>query len=360
MGLPNHGANPLRLYESYGMIPPEKIYDFSENVNPIGPPPAIIENWPRYLDYVTHYPDPLGEPFFSRVASFHRVERNNIVLGNGASELFAVLARRYIGKRVIIVHPTFSEYEATLLAAGAELVDIIVEDVASWKLPTDTIKKEMKNASALYLCTPNNPTGVLPNLDVLNDLITYGRDVDCELVLDEAFIDWVDERLSNIPLISSNPHVIVVRSMTKLYAIPGIRLGYLVADAKICMELQSQMPHWHINGLAALIGKECLDSDDYAREAVQLAKQRREKFSELLAQYGCNVTSSVTNYVAFRLPKIAFSQLFFRFCLERGIVLRHSENFKGMDGHWFRVGMKEDADMAVFEKVLSDWFVNSK
>ena len=356
MHLPSHGANPLRLYESLGMKVPEKIIDFSENVNPVGPPASVRENWSHYFKLLSAYPDPTGEPFLSKVAAFHKVETNKIVLGNGASELFAVLARRYTGKRVIVVHPTFSEYEATLEAAKAEIVSVVVDDIGSWQLPIACLKQEMIDASALYLCTPNNPTGVLPSRTVLDELIAYGGTVDCEIILDEAFIDWVDEKLSFIPLIQENPHVIVVRSMTKLYAIPGIRLGYLVADEVICQNLKQQMPHWHINGLAAVIGAECLDSWEYAQEAVRIARLGREKIRKILDGYGCLVSDSVTNYMAFHLPKGHDAHTFFMFCLARGVVLRHSQNFKGMNGQWFRIGVKEDTAIAFLHVVLAEWF----
>ena len=233
---------------------------------------------------------------------------------------------------------------------------MVVDDIGSWQLPIACLKQEMIDASALYLCTPNNPTGVLPSRTVLDELIAYGGIVDCEIILDEAFIDWVDEKLSFIPLIQENPHVIVVRSMTKLYAIPGIRLGYLVADEVICQNLKQQMPHWHINGLAAVIGAECLDSWEYAQEAVRIARLGREKIRKILDGYGCLVSDSVTNYMAFHLPKGHDAHTFFMFCLARGVVLRHSQNFKGMNGQWFRIGVKEDTAIAFLNVVLAEWF----
>lgn len=361
MVLPSHGANPRRLYESLGLQVPEKIYDFSENVNPVGPPNAIQENWHHYFNLVTAYPDPLGEPFLSAVATFHSVSRDSIVLGNGASEIFTVLARRYSGKRVIVIHPTFSEYEQTLTAAGAEIVEVIVEEIASWQIPMEQVKNEMRKAAAIYICTPNNPTGVLPKRAELQELVAHGRTVGCDVILDEAFIDWVDEQLSFIPeIVNGNDHLLVVRSMTKLYAIPGIRLGYLIANEKICQQLRSQMPHWHINGLAAVIGAECLMSEQYAQEAIQTSNRSREKISAFLRDFHCEVSQSVTNYIAFRLRDTSESAAFFRFCLERGVVLRHSLNFKGMNGQWFRIGMKNKEVMAILEYVLAQWFKKEK
>lgn len=357
MSLPSHGANPLRLYESFGLQAPKQIYDFSENVNPVGPPAMIQQNWAHYFQSIATYPDPHGEPFLGAVAQFHQVAKENIVLGNGASEIFAILARRYTGKRVLVVHPTFSEYEATLQMAGVEVVDVVVDDIATWQLPLERVKLEMQRAAAIYLCTPNNPTGVLLSRHVLEQLIAHGRTVNCEIVLDEAFIDWVDEQLSYIPtIVTGNSHVIVVRSMTKLYAIPGIRLGYVVAHQAIAQQLAAYMPHWHINSLAASIGVQCLNSVDYARQAVEQARVHREQIGQLLRTYGCQVSHSVTNYVAFCLPDVQQSDAFFRFCLQRGIVLRHSFNFKGMNGEWFRIGMKQQEAMCVLENVLHEWF----
>ncbi|UPW85053.1 histidinol-phosphate transaminase [Lysinibacillus sp. Ag94] len=356
MQLPNHGANPQNVYHQLGLNMPEEVYDFSENVNSAGPPLFVEARWRTFYPLIQRYPDPDGEPFLSKVAAFHGVQKDSVLLGNGASELFSVLVRRYANKRVIIVHPTFSEYERTLRAVGAEIVPVIVEDIVHYTLPMEHLKREMANADALYICTPNNPTGVLPKKEELLELIAHGTKVNCELVFDEAFIDWVDETCSLIQYVTENPHLIIVRSMTKMYAIPGLRLGYLVASPIVVADLKSILPHWNLNAFALVIGTGCLDEHEYCEQAIAYAKNQRESLQSYLQEHGCQVTNSVTNFVCFTLPKNQQADTFFTYCLSKGVVLRHTKNFLGLNGEWFRIGIKDIAAMTYLQNCLQAWF----
>ncbi|WP_418300973.1 pyridoxal phosphate-dependent aminotransferase [Lysinibacillus fusiformis] len=360
MLLPNHGANPQNVYQQLGLTMPEEVYDFSENVNAAGPPSFVEVRWRTFYPLIQRYPDPDGEPFLSKVAAFHQVAKDRVLLGNGASELFSVIARRYAQKRVIVVHPTFSEYERTLRAAGAIIVPILVTDFIQYTLPMERLKQEMVEADALYICTPNNPTGVLPKKEDLLALLEHGRTVKCELVIDEAFMDWVDEANSLIHESMENSHVLVVRSMTKMYAIPGLRLGYLVAHASIISELKDMLPHWNLNAFALVIGAGCLDEQQYSQQAIAYATTQRVQLHHYLQENGCLVTNSVTNYVCFSLPREQQSDTFFTYCLAQGVVLRHTKNFKGLQGEWFRIGIKDIAAMTYLHNCLQAWFNANK
>ncbi|WP_318616962.1 pyridoxal phosphate-dependent aminotransferase [Sporosarcina sp. YIM B06819] len=355
MQLPEHGANPHHVYATVGIDLPARVLDFSENVNPAGPPQAVREMWPELLADIGAYPDPAGEPFLAEVANFHEVAKSSVFVGNGAAELLALVAERYRGKRAIVVHPTFSEYEATLTAKQVEIVRVVAVETDGFKLPLREVKQAMSSAAVLYLCTPNNPTGVIPERDVLHDIILYGAEVGCDIVLDEAFIDFVDETLSFIPAITEHPHVIVVRSMTKMYAIPGIRLGYVVASPTVIAGIKGLAPHWNVNGIAARIGAVCLAEESFRQQAIQYSNQQREQLTAFLKANNCIVTDSVTNFLSFKVGQDAANELY-RDLLARGIVLRHSENFRGMDGKWFRIGMKNEAEMAVLTEEMRRWF----
>lgn len=357
MQLPEHGANPHHVYAKLGIDLPSRILDFSENVNPAGPPQAVRAMWLSLLAEIGAYPDPVGEPFLSAVATFHGVDKSLVFAGNGAAELLALVAERYRGKRAIVVHPTFSEYEATLIAKQVEVVRVVAVEKDGFKLPLSEVKQAMASAAVLYLCTPNNPTGIMPERADLDDIIRYGAEVGCDIVLDEAFIDFVDESLSFILAIKENPHVIIVRSMTKMYAIPGIRLGYVVANETVIKGIKGLAPHWNVNGMAARIGAVCLPEESFRQQAIQHSNRQREQVTGFLVANGCTVTDSVTNFVSFKIGRD--TDKLYRDLLVRGIVLRHSENFHGMDGRWFRIGMKNEAEMAVMTEELSRWFAEN-
>ncbi|WP_301107275.1 threonine-phosphate decarboxylase CobD [Sporosarcina sp.] len=354
MQLPEHGANSARLYHTIGLPVPEKVFDFSENCNPAGLPRSIEAAWPDLISKLMNYPDPEGEPFKSAAAAYHGVDPQRVLAGNGAAELLSLLARRYRKKRVVLIDPTFSEYRATLEANEAEIVSVQAEEADGFMLPVEKILTALPGADAVYLCTPNNPTGLLPTFEELLTVIESAEKCSAEVVLDEAFIDFADEEKSFISHLQKYPHVIVVRSMTKMYTIPGIRLGYLVANPDIITSIKQQAPHWHINGLAAEIGVLCLKEEAYREQAVRHAEIERLKMSEFLLLRGCQVVDSEANYLVFQ-PAQEAGKLY-HYLLARGFVLRHSENFRGMDGRWLRVGMKSTAMMEQLREEMAVWF----
>lgn len=356
MQLPNHGANPHSVYEKLGIALPNRILDFSENVNPAGPPQSVITSWPTLVDKLSVYPDPTGEPFLTAAATYHGVAQNTIFIGNGAAEILALLAQRYRERRAIIVHPTFSEYESTLDGTGATIIHIIAKESTQFALPVAEILEAMKEADVLYLCTPTNPTGILPNRADLIEIIRHGKEVHCDVVLDEAFIDFVDESYSFIPEVVENPHLIILRSMTKMYAIPGIRLGYVIANPMLINEINSVAPHWNVNGMAAHIGTLCLQEEEYRQQAILHSQTERQSMTVFLQSFGCTVTDSSANFLTFKPKDTQTAEVLYIDLIKQGIVLRHSKNFHGMDGNWLRIGMKKSADMLILKEELSQWF----
>lgn len=351
--MPNHGANPHQLYKSLGINPPERIIDFSENVNPFGPPDFIQTDWHKFQPFMMGYPDPLGEPFRTAVAKFHNISNDSIFVANGASEIFSLLAQKYRGKRAIIVHPTFSEYETTLKARDVEIVDLHMTDIVTGEYPIDEIKMHMHQADALYLCTPNNPTGTLPKREVLVDLIEYSKKANCDIVLDEAFIDFISEQSSFISSMNYK-NLIIVRSMTKMYAMPGLRLGYMAASTSVVKEIQQLAPHWNVNRLAAEIGSLVLKDEEYRQKTILHSQNMLLDMKAFLKSKGCEVTQSQANFLLFKLQQP--DSEFFHYFLRKGLVLRHTENFQGLNGQWYRIGMKTAEDMEILKKELTVWF----
>lgn len=351
--LPSHGANPHHVYEALGLDIPERIIDFSENVNHL--PFPLELSMETFMPYITAYPDPNGEPFLSAVAHYHGVDKRHILLGNGAAEIFALLGNLLHGKRVTIIHPTFSEYEATLAPHDVTFDRLIVEDIATYRLPMTAIEKSLKQSAAIYICTPNNPTGVLPPQHELLQIIEWAAQTNTLVVLDEAFIDFIGEHVALIERAPTWPHVIVVRSMTKMYKMPGVRLGYAVAHEAIIAKLRAFTAHWHINGIASALGKEMLELQAYRAQTIDALRAPRETFLTFLQENGYKYTHSQTNYVSFQLPDRSLSDAFYTFMLHRGCVLRHTKNFLGMDGSWFRVGIKERAKMDVLKEGMIAW-----
>ena len=241
MQLPEHGANPHHVYAKIGNRTPARVLDFSENVNPAGPPQVGCRTVAEFMGAARGLSGSArGAVFIGGGRLSWGFETDCLFAGNGAAELLALVAERYRGKRAIVVHPTFSEYEATL--DGEKCGNCSCRCIGRGWISIAGSRNYGGNADgcrSCILCTPNNPTGIMPSGRSCMTIIRHGAEVGCDIVLDEAFIDFVDESLSFITEIKENPHVIVVRSMTKMYAIPGIRLGYIVAEPTVIREIKA-------------------------------------------------------------------------------------------------------------------------
>ncbi|EGA88323.1 threonine-phosphate decarboxylase [Planococcus donghaensis MPA1U2] len=355
MELPNHGANPLRLYNQAGISPPKQLIDFSENVHPFGPPAFLKEQWSEMYALIGSYPDPDGEPFRTSVAQFHQVDVDQVATGNGAAEVFTWLAKRYRNQQVVLVEPAFSEYRQTLEAENVEIQTIQLQPRNDWMLTLESIQTTISGCKALYICNPHNPTGVFIHIKKLRQIAKTCLEHDCELVLDEAFIDFIGEEASFIPFLHEFPNVIIVRSMTKMYAIPGLRLGYVVSQRRTIVQLKKGAAHWNVNALSAAIGASCLNQSGYREKVIKAATTEREKMQQFLAMHQCKITHSAVNFLSFKLPESKNATAFFIDLLKKGVVLRHTESFQGMNGQWFRIGMKSPDNMEKLREAISEW-----
>lgn len=353
MHLPLHGANPHKLYQSSNIEMPEKIIDLSENVNALGVPMEIQNMWPQMVGLLENYPDELADPLRTKLAQLHELPDEHIIVSNGASESLAVLARYFRGKKACILQPSFSEYQRTLLAEDVQVESLIVDDISQYAFSLAKIKQAMIAVEVIYLCNPNNPTGVLIEADTIEQLLQHGEKHNCTVVVDEAFMDWTDEAESVIPLIAKYDNLIVVRSMTKMYCLAGIRLGYILTQK--APNLRKHYSHWNVSNIAIKIGERCLELNEFVKYSTRMNEIWREELKSFLIDFDCEVSASRTNYILFRLPKKFQPDDFFGYLLKKGIVLRHTYNFIGLHGEWFRVAIKKPANMATFKHVFKSY-----
>lgn len=356
MFYPAHGANAEALYKSLHIEMPENIMDLSENVNALGQPQAVKDLWPTLLSSLGKYPNEQAEPFRSKIAEYHQVAPNYIAVGNGAAECLMVLARYFQHKKAIVVEPSFSEYKRTLQQVGVEVHSILVDDIETYTMPVARVKQAMEQADALYICNPNNPTGVLTQKSIIEQLLQYGQQVDCAIVVDEAFIDWTDEVESVVPLVSKYANLIVLRSMTKMYALAGVRLGYIISEQ--APKIVQSFPHWNVSEIAIQLGCACIHAHHFVAKSRELSDDMRESMKTFLTAHHCRVSNSAANFLLFSLPEYIDADGFFMAMLKRGVVLRHTKNYIGLEGQWFRIGMKQTDAMEQFKRAFTEYVQN--
>ncbi|MGN7476265.1 pyridoxal phosphate-dependent aminotransferase [Solibacillus silvestris] len=338
MQLPAHGANAATLYKALNLDMPERVIDVSENVNHLGPPPQVQRQWPNLLEKITSYPNEQAEPFRSQISNIHQVAAQHIVVTNGAAEGLMALAQLFREQHVALLQPSFSEYSRTLKQQNCTIHTILAEDISEYRFNDESLEKQILNADACYICNPNNPTGVLLKKQWIEQLLA--KHCHCYFVVDEAFMDWTDESESIVPLIHAYPNLFVLRSMTKMYALAGVRLGYIIGQQ--ADKLHNFLPHWNVSAIAVELGCLCIKEKDYVAESREINSRLRTKMMAELRLIGFEVSNSKSNFILFRLPNKFDPDEFFAYLLKCGIVLRHTKNYSGLDGKWFRIAVKSE------------------
>lgn len=338
MQLPAHGANAATLYEALQLPMPATIIDVSENVNSAGLPDKVKEQWGQLVEKASAYPHEQAEPFRSLVAGIHGVPVDNITVTNGAAEGLMVLAQYFNGQHVALLEPSFSEYRRTLTQQNCTIHSVIVDDVTTYKIDAQKVVDVLVGARVLYMCNPNNPTGALLEKAWIEALVK--QHPACSFVVDEAFMDWTDEAESVIELTNRYPNLFVLRSMTKMFAIAGIRLGYVIGQR--VRDIAAYLPHWNVGGVAIEVGCICMNETDFIEQARKESTALRLMMTHDLEQLGCTVSKSAANFLLFCLPEHLSTEHFFEVLLANGIVLRHTKNYVGLEGKWFRIAVKTE------------------
>lgn len=336
----DHGGDIFGTARRLG-VDPGRMIDFSASINPLGMPEGVRRAIVEGVDRVLHYPDPFAGPLRGLVASCHNVSPEEIVLANGSTELIYLLPRLFRGNRALIVAPAFSEYAKALSVAGWEVRHHLLSPDDGFGLEVASLAASLaKGCDLLFICNPGNPTGRLYGRDELLAVADACRDIGTVLVLDEAFIDFCGESASLLPDLVRGGGSMVLRSLTKFYAIPGLRLGYAAASADICRRLSELGGPWSVNALAQAAGAAALTDAGYRQRTVEYIEQERELlYRQLSAIPGLVPFEGAANYLLVR-TEVPASRLCEDLLLRSGLIVRDCSSFTGLDRHFFRVAVR--------------------
>lgn len=355
-----HGGDLRRMAESSGRNP-ASLLDFSVNVRPEGPPDFIRAALCRAMNTLTAYPSPHAEEAVEAAARHHGINPAHLVFGNGSNELIHALARVLTGiPCAVIIEPAFSEY-----ALACEKSGIAIQRVSSALCETDesAFLACIPHGAAVFFANPGNPSGRFMPREQCHNLLTQRPD--CIWIVDEAFIEYVDKEraCSLLNAVPEQPNWIILRSLTKFHAVPGVRLGYVVAGTDMATRLRAELPAWTVNTFA--LAAACAvfsDTQETADFAVETRRSNAERRADLMnrlrdASTICSnlcVFPSTANYILFRWTD-APSRLPERLLREYGIAVRDCSNYHGMeDGTWFRVAVRFPEDHATLVAALTD------
>lgn len=342
-----HGGNLRSLAQTSGKDT-SQIIDFSANINPLGPPAWLRQNISSAISGLIHYPDPDSSEFRQAVAGRYNCSFDETLVGNGSTELIYMVPRVMARKKAIIAAPSYADYATACAQAGMEIHYLLTKPENDFRLDVSWLDDIMHGDELVFLGNPNNPTGTGLDRGAILDLAL--KYPDSLFVIDEAFCDLS----SGISSFTGNrlPNIIIVISLTKTFATPGIRLGCGIADASVVSRIEQFQPPWTVNTLAQRIGARALTDRDYVRRSVELVEEERAfLLSNLREIGGLFAFPSCANFILLRiLEKDMTSSLLAERSLERCIAIRNCSNFHGLDSSFVRIAVRtRDENMRLVE-----------
>ena len=345
-----HGGNV------YAPSPSGTWLDFSANINPLGLAPAVRAAIAENIDGVVNYPDPEARELKAALAEHYQVPRERLVLGNGAAELFYLFLNTVRPKAVLVPVPSFSEYERSALAAGAKVEYFPLPLASGLSLDMAALAGEARRSGAevVIVGNPNNPTGQLLETAELEGFLRATEDMAKPpwLLVDESFLDFRrdGEFYRARGLLETYGRLFIVQSLTKFYALPGLRLGFGIGSQELVRKLELSKDVWNVNYLAQKAGVAALRQQAYACETVKLVEEERRFVFEGLSKFkGIVPYPPTVNFLLLRLENMS-SVDFAAAMRQQGILVRDCSNYPGLDECHVRVAVKNRQDN---EKLLA-------
>lgn len=328
--------------------------DFSANINPLGMPPGVREAIIESLDSSLNYPDPFCRKLRAALSEKLAQPEEYILCGNGGADLIYRLVYAIRPKRALVTAPAFAEYEEALNQTGTVIDFFLVGKTL--EITEAYVDKLSAEHDIVFLCNPNNPTGILTPRSIVKKLLDKAKALHVRVCLDECFLDFVknEEDYSAAGWLNEYPNLIILKSFTKMYAIPGLRLGYVLSsDTELLNLMRLAGQPWSVSEPAQAAGIAALKAEGFREQTVELVDRERAFLKEKLEELGLRVCDGQVNYLCFQA--VGDTTLADRMQAE-GILIRRCANYHGLGADFYRAavrGHKENEELlACLKKVL--------
>lgn len=334
-----------------------EILDFSASINPLGPPTVARKVFQTSYREISRYPDPYGAELRQSLAKWHEFKPEEVLLGNGSTQLIYLLCAALRPRKALIAGPAFSEYANALKLAGAKVhfVSPVSNDI--FEFSTEKLMAAWeKDDDMVVLTTPNSLTGRLIPRAEIEKIARMALVREKFVVVDEAFIDFIEGE-SVKKLVRDNPYLIVLRSLTKYYALPGLRLGYLLARSQRVAQLAAYLEPWSVNGPAQKVALACLADANFRLKTERwLHRERTFLAKGLRALKGLHPYPSSTNFLLVRIEHHSGDAVELRaFLLRRNLVIRACDSLWGLGARYFRTAVRLRKDNQRLLHALREW-----
>lgn len=349
-----HGGQVHRWREKH-----DKVLDFSANINPLGLSSKIKEAISSHLDDVVHYPEPRSRTLQKIIADHYKIPFERIFVSNGAAESLYFLTSILKPKTAMILAPTFSEYEKSLAAQNSKIIKVPLRE--DFSIDWEKIEKIIEEVDIAYLGNPNNPIGELIPLERWESIMEIAEKADTYVVSDESFLDFLPNggsEYSGLSLQGKYPHLFILRSLTKFYSLPGLRLGFCSADPSLIEKLENHSDCWNVNSLAQQAGIAGLSDISYQEKTRSLLPIWQDQIKECLGH--CEFLTFFEPTVNFILCRLKDERIKVKELAEKtaelGLLIRDAGNFDRLDPYYFRLAIRQkDENMKAIQILQAAW-----
>lgn len=364
-----HGGNIYKIFREKNI---KEILDYSSNINPYGVPESLKQKIIENIGILEKYPDPDYVELREKLAELNKVDISNITVGNGATESIFLFMKVLKPENVLIVSPTFGEYERAVRAWDSsenreiEIEYFELEEKDEFRLNIGKLKKELeKKYDLAIICNPNNPTGKFLKMAETEEILKECNKYDTKLFIDEAFIEFLEDGLKESIVNSgeNKKNLFVTRAFTKFFAIPGLRLGYgIYFDKSLGKKIAEKKEPWSVNNIAEMAGITVLDDTEYIEETLSwITEEKKYMYEKLDEISGIKPYKTEVNFICVKIKDELFSKgmnvkKLREKMMEEGILIRDASNFKFLDERFFRLAIKDrrsnDRVIEALKKIL--------
>jgi threonine-phosphate decarboxylase len=340
--LHGHGGNSIELARQLGCSSQE-IIDMSSNINPLGPPPGLIHYLKHHIDAVGSFPEVDGREISERFADSCRVDPKRVLAGNGTTQIIYSIPQALEIRRALIVGPTYSDYADACHLHNVKTTFAFSEASKNFQADINQIKTRLDQTDAVFICNPNNPTGSLIPPDEIGSLCSsYPETV---FIIDESYLPFVPggDALSLRKLDSGN--LMVLSSISKIFAIPGLRIGFMISTADMIKKFKRFLQPWSVNSLAQLAVRHLMANKDAADVFIEKTQHyiraERRRFLDAAKHFAdIHLFPSTTNFMLAQLPYELQAEDVINQLSRDKILIRNCRNFNGLSNRFVRVSLK--------------------
>ncbi|MDO5392443.1 MAG: histidinol-phosphate transaminase [Eubacteriales bacterium] len=356
-----HGSDLEKIEKVFG-IKKENIVSYSANVNPLGISHKLREVLSQHLDAITRYPDREYTKLRQCIADYTGAQMENIIMGNGSTELISLFIQTNHPKKAMILGPTYSEYERDINLGGGTCIYFPLKEENNFQLDVSALCHQLDdNLDLLVLCNPNNPTSSAITRREMRRILDSCMQHGIFVMVDETYVEFApdEKNVTSVSLTNYYSNLIILRGTSKFFASPGLRLGYAITGNRdVAKEINTRKDPWTINSLAEIAGQIMFQDEDYIRETKELiTSERARMYQELSSWDTVRVYEPQANFILMKILKEGVdAEMLFEHCIRKGMMIRNCSTFPFLDSQFIRfcIMSPEDNDrlMDAFRELL--------